>query len=64
MLRRSEECVINLPTIDLVDTVVGVGNCMVPTSTSSSSLADPEAGDQGGGAADRGVLRQFRMPST
>ena len=23
MLRRSKECVINLPTLDLVDTVVG-----------------------------------------
>jgi flavin reductase (DIM6/NTAB) family NADH-FMN oxidoreductase RutF len=27
MLRRSKECVINLPTLDLVDTVVGIGNC-------------------------------------
>jgi flavin reductase (DIM6/NTAB) family NADH-FMN oxidoreductase RutF len=27
MLRRSRECVINLPTVDLLDTVVGVGNC-------------------------------------
>jgi flavin reductase (DIM6/NTAB) family NADH-FMN oxidoreductase RutF len=27
MLRRSRECVINLPTVDLVDTVVGIGNC-------------------------------------
>src|SRR3984893_15353997 len=27
MLRRSKECVINLPTLDLVDTVVGSGNC-------------------------------------
>jgi flavin reductase (DIM6/NTAB) family NADH-FMN oxidoreductase RutF len=26
MLRRSRECVINLPTLDLLDTVVGVGN--------------------------------------
>src|ERR1700754_1091486 len=27
MLRRSRQCVINLPTLDLVDTVVGIGNC-------------------------------------
>jgi len=27
MLRRSKACVINLPTVDLVDTVVGIGNC-------------------------------------
>ena len=30
MLRRSKECVINLPTLDLVDTVVGIGNCHGP----------------------------------
>ena len=30
MLRRSKECVINLPTFDLLDTVVGVGNCHGP----------------------------------
>jgi len=27
MLRRSKECVINLPTSDLVNEVVGIGNC-------------------------------------
>jgi flavin reductase (DIM6/NTAB) family NADH-FMN oxidoreductase RutF len=27
MIRRSGECVINLPTADLVDTVVRIGNC-------------------------------------
>ena len=27
MLCRSEECVINLPTTNLVDAVVGIGNC-------------------------------------
>ena len=27
MLRRSRECVINLPTSDLLDVVVGIGNC-------------------------------------
>jgi flavin reductase (DIM6/NTAB) family NADH-FMN oxidoreductase RutF len=27
MLRQSRQCVINLPTADLVDKVVGIGNC-------------------------------------
>ena len=27
ILRRSKEYVINLPTLDLVDTIVGIGNC-------------------------------------
>lgn len=27
LVRRSRECVINLPTLDLLDTVVGIGNC-------------------------------------
>jgi flavin reductase (DIM6/NTAB) family NADH-FMN oxidoreductase RutF len=27
MIRKSRECVINVPTADLVDQVVGVGNC-------------------------------------
>ena len=32
MIRRSKECVINLPTIDLVDAVVGIGNCRGDTN--------------------------------
>lgn len=27
LIRRSRECVINLPTADMIDTVVGIGNC-------------------------------------
>jgi len=27
MIRKSRECVINIPTLDLVDKVVGIGNC-------------------------------------
>lgn len=27
MIRRSKECVINVPTSDLVNEVVGIGNC-------------------------------------
>jgi flavin reductase (DIM6/NTAB) family NADH-FMN oxidoreductase RutF len=27
MIRNSRECVINIPTVDLIDKVVGIGNC-------------------------------------
>ena len=27
MIRRSRQCVINLPTADMIDAVIGVGNC-------------------------------------
>lgn len=27
MIRKSRECVINVPTVDLIDTVVDIGNC-------------------------------------
>lgn len=27
MIRRSRECVVNLPTADMIDTVVDIGNC-------------------------------------
>lgn len=27
MIRKSKECVINIPTFDLIDTVIGIGNC-------------------------------------
>ena len=27
MIRRSRECVINVPTTDLIEQVVGIGNC-------------------------------------
>src|ERR1700761_834924 len=27
MIRKSRECVINVPTVDLVNKVVGIGNC-------------------------------------
>jgi flavin reductase (DIM6/NTAB) family NADH-FMN oxidoreductase RutF len=27
MLRKSKQCVINIPTLDLIDKVVGIGNC-------------------------------------
>jgi flavin reductase (DIM6/NTAB) family NADH-FMN oxidoreductase RutF len=26
LIRRSKECVINIPTVDLIDTVIGIGN--------------------------------------
>lgn len=27
MIRRSQQCVINVPTADMIETVVGIGNC-------------------------------------
>src|SRR5882724_9645667 len=30
LIRRSKECVINVPTYDMVDAVIGVGNCHGP----------------------------------
>jgi flavin reductase (DIM6/NTAB) family NADH-FMN oxidoreductase RutF len=27
LIRKSGECVINVPTVDIIDTVVGIGNC-------------------------------------
>jgi len=27
MIRKSKECVINIPTVDMLDTVTGIGNC-------------------------------------
>lgn len=27
MIRRSKECVINVPTFDMIETVIGIGNC-------------------------------------
>ena len=27
LIRKSKECVINVPTVDLVDEVIGIGNC-------------------------------------
>jgi flavin reductase (DIM6/NTAB) family NADH-FMN oxidoreductase RutF len=27
MIRKSKECVINIPTHDMIDTIIGIGNC-------------------------------------
>jgi flavin reductase (DIM6/NTAB) family NADH-FMN oxidoreductase RutF len=27
LIRRSKECVINIPTFDMIETVIGIGNC-------------------------------------
>jgi flavin reductase (DIM6/NTAB) family NADH-FMN oxidoreductase RutF len=31
MIRKSGECVINLPTVDLINEVIGIGNCHGPS---------------------------------
>jgi flavin reductase (DIM6/NTAB) family NADH-FMN oxidoreductase RutF len=30
LIRRSKECVINIPTFDMIDAVIGIGNCHAP----------------------------------
>ncbi|QDK37587.1 flavin reductase family protein [Bdellovibrio sp. NC01] len=27
LIKKSKECVINIPTVDMIDTIVGIGNC-------------------------------------
>lgn len=65
MLRRSRECVINLPTLDLVDTVVGIGNCHGADVDKFQRFGlTPKARDEGGGASEQRVLCELRMPAT
>ena len=62
LIRRGKECVINVPTLDLVNEVVGIGNSTGGSSTSSRRSGSRRCRREGRRAADRGVLRQFRMP--
>jgi flavin reductase (DIM6/NTAB) family NADH-FMN oxidoreductase RutF len=64
LIRDSGECVINVPSTALTNTVVGIGNTSAPTSTSSPASASRRTRRAGQGAADPGVLRQLRVPST
>lgn len=63
MIRKSKECVINIPTVDLADEVVGIGNSSgrdVDKFGKFGLTALPAT--NGPSAADRGVLREPRMP--
>src|SRR6266478_761078 len=62
MLRRSKECVINLPTTDLVDAVVGIGNCSGEEMDKFQKFGlSPVPSEQVKGPADQGMLRQLRV---
>ncbi len=64
MVRRSKACVINVPTVDLAAKVVGIGNTSgrdVDKFREFGLTAVP--GNEGRGAADRGVLRELRVPA-
>ena len=64
MMRRSKECVINIPTVDLAAKVVGIGNTLGPRRRQVRGVrADGGAGHEGRGAADRRVLRELRVPA-
>ena len=42
-LRKTRECVIAIPTVDLLDRVVGIGTCSGPTPTSSPSSSSQQS---------------------
>lgn len=63
LVRASRQCVINLPTEALLDTVVRIGNCSGTEVDKFEAIRpDRAAGEPGPGAADRRVPRQLRMP--
>ena len=64
MLRRSKECVINIPTEDIAAKVVGIGNSSgrdIDKFKKFRLTAAP--GQEGQCPAHCGMLRQFRMPA-
>ena len=64
MIRKSRECVINVPTVDLAKTVVGIGNTSGADIDKFADLrADGRSGQEGERAADRGVPRELRVPA-
>ena len=57
MIRKSKECVINLPTADMIDDVIAIGNCSGDEIDKFSKFElTPVKGRQGQGAADRRSL--------
>ena len=61
LIKRSRECVINVPTVDLASKVVGIGNCSGRDVDKFAKFKLTRSRRQGQCAADRGVLRQSRM---
>ena len=64
LVRKSRECVINVPTADMAAKVVGIGNCSGRDTDKFDKFAlTPLKGSKSRGAADLGVLRQLRVPA-
>ncbi len=62
MIRRSKECVINIPTADMIDTVTGIGNCDGNAVDKFAAFGPScRKGREGQSPPDPRVLRQFRM---
>ena len=62
MVRRSRECVVNVPTVDLGAKVVGIGNCSGRDVDKFAKFGlTAVAGAKVEGAADRRVPRQLRV---
>ena len=65
LIRRSRECVINVPTVELARTAVGIGNCSGRDVDKFKTFKlTPVKATRVESAADRGVLRQSRMPAS
>ena len=63
MIRRSRECVINLPTSDLVEVVVEIGNTSGAKIDKFQKFRLTAVPGDKVEPADRGVLRQLRVPA-
>ena len=64
MIRKSKECVINVPAVELATTVVGIGNTSGRDIDKFSALrSDGGRGPKGEGSLHRRVPRELRMPA-
>ncbi len=62
-LKATKQCVINIPTVELARKVVAVGNSSGRRLDKFATFGlTPRPARPGRAAADRGVLRQPRMP--
>jgi len=60
-LEKTRECVIAIPTVDMLDTVVGIGTCSGGHRQVRALRADVRASPGGWRTAHRGVHRQHRV---
>ena len=62
LIRDSKQCVINIPTVDIAETVVKIGNCSGSRHRQICRVRpDAKARHACARAPDRRMLRQFRM---